>query len=106
MLYNRIMRQLPGTSLWGMRRDDGGHCDGCDRDRLVLWVEELGGFRCSSCLCPQSRRDEYHSVRKEDQVGPGPTIQEILQKLQDGGLLEAPTPVEEVPTDTPPARPN
>jgi hypothetical protein len=80
------MGPLPGIAVWGLRRNDNGRCDKCEKDRLVVWVEELDGFRCGLCLCPQATREQYHFTRRPRETEPGASIEEILQKMRDGGL--------------------
>jgi hypothetical protein len=38
------------TTAFGVPMDAGGYCGRCQSNRAVIWVEELGGFRCSTCL--------------------------------------------------------
>jgi len=55
----------------------GGTCGQCNQDRTVAWVEELGGYRCSNCLCPADRRAMPWS-----EVVEAPTEEEQRRSIQ------------------------
>jgi hypothetical protein len=38
------------TTAFGVPQNVGGVCSRCQTNRSVIWVEELEGFRCSTCL--------------------------------------------------------
>jgi hypothetical protein len=45
-----------GMQVWGVRNEDDGQCGRCFRHKAVVWVDELDGFRCGSCLAGTGER--------------------------------------------------
>ena len=87
----RMVMPLPGIMFWGLQRKTGGHCDKCDEDRLVIWVQELQGFRCSTCLYPREFR-----VREWNEVVPdeAPMTLDALREMAERLDATLPGPVE------------
>jgi len=118
-------------AVYGRRLDDGGVCDSCGKHRAVVWVQELEGGRCSSCLAgttdgrgrPRGPRrpsqnpediewlkehfPEHYKDMYETPDGEVPeTVEDIVGRAGKMGPPSPPRPVEDVPEDPPPASSN
>jgi uncharacterized protein CbrC (UPF0167 family) len=44
------MPEMLHVRVYGVRRQDGGTCESCQRQRAVVYVQKLDEFLCSLCL--------------------------------------------------------